>query len=133
MWRDGQFIFEGSGIVLLSEGTADRAFFTKLAEQHNLPQMDCPWPIERDEGASAGAAELYGKSRFVDMLKALKGLLKEAPEYRIKIKCVVIATDAGGNRARSFKSVKSQIEKAGGFPIPDRAMEMKGLLAEWSG
>ncbi len=125
MWASGTFIFEGRGIVLLSEGTADRTFFTKLMEYHNLPKMDFPWPIEPDEEASAGSRELHGKASFRGMLIALGNFLRLAPELKQKIKCVMIATDSGDNRDKSFQSVKKQIRDAQDFPVPDRVLEVK--------
>jgi len=125
MWKNGTFILEGDGIILLSEGLADRKFFTKLVEHHALPKMDFPWPVEDHEEASEDTKKFHGKSSFVNMVKALAILVKGYPDLGKKIKCVAIGTDAGSDRARSFRCVRSQIENAGNFPIPDEVLEVK--------
>jgi hypothetical protein len=105
---------------------ADRRFFSKLAKHHKLPKIDFPWPVEEDEDASRDTKKFFGKTNFVNMLSVLSIYMREFPELKGRIKCIVIATDAGGDRAKSFKAVKNQIVKASNFPVPDRVMKIKG-------
>lgn len=45
------------------------------------------------------------------------------PELQSKMKCIIIAVDAGGRPDQAFRSVKKQIADAG-FSTPDRALEI---------
>ena len=82
--------------------------------------------MEEDEDASRDTKKFFGKTNFVNMLSVLSIYMREFPELKGRIKCIVIATDAGGDRAKSFKAVKNQIVKASNFPVPDRVMKIKG-------
>ena len=132
MWNSsGTFEFGDTGVVLLSEGVADRRFFIKLAEHHRLPKMDAPWPVDGEKGAPESAKQLFGKDKFDEMLIALSAILDQKPELRRSIKCVIIATDAADSPLTAFRAVKRQVRRARKFPIPDRAFEVKKSATDY--
>jgi hypothetical protein len=103
--------------VLLCEGSADKAFFLKLAAQLGLPEFDIPFPQAH---AAPGERVLAGKDAIPQMLQALRG---SAVDYR-RLKAVLIAVDSGNDPMETFGEVCRQIRGIGGLGIPDRPLEL---------
>lgn len=103
----------GGGLILLSEGLADKKCLEKLIEHRKLPQFEMPFPD----------GKLFSNSMFGKMLSAIQG----DPSGFEKVKGVLIAADAGDDPVKTFASIQLQIREAGGFAVPERLLGTASL------
>lgn len=98
--------------ILICEGEADKAFFTHLLNQRNLPAFDVFHPHELEGVAS-------GNTAFGDFLRGLSILLPSA-----SISGILLVSDNDLDPNGSFQSIRAQIQNAGGFGVPNAPLEV---------
>jgi hypothetical protein len=100
-------------LVLLCEGTADKAFFkTLIRERQNMPRFDIPFPESRED-LGDGKSPLGGRDNIDRMLRDIR-----VPIGFRKIKGILIAVDSANSPAATFDFVCGKIRQAPGYSVP---------------
>lgn len=98
--------------ILICEGAADKAFFTHLLRERNLPEFDVFHPHELEGVAS-------GNTAFGDFLRGLKVLLPSTA-----VSGILLVSDNDLEPSSSFARIRAQVESAGEFGVPSSPLEV---------
>jgi hypothetical protein len=103
-------------LVLLCEGSADKAFFKALMKSRDLPKFDIPFPQGRDE-LDEGKEPLGGRDNFDQMLRDIR-----VPLSFRKIKGMLIIADSADDADQTFEHVCSQIRRVPEYNAPNQLL-----------
>lgn len=96
--------------VLLCEGESDKRFFDRLiAERQIRRDFYVQFPDRGERGTG-------GRSKFGWWLETNRNV---SETFR-SIEAILIVSDKDDNPSESFRAVQREIEKAKGFPVPER-------------
>jgi hypothetical protein len=100
-------------LVLLCEGSADKAFFRALLrDRQGMPRFDIPFPESQDE-VEQGKAPLGGRDNIDLMLRTIS-----VPIGFRKVKGVLIAVDSADDPVATFNFIVGKINQAPGYLAP---------------
>lgn len=96
--------------LILCEGEADMAFFTRLLDAHQIDDFQVAFPGR--EGDNTG-----GRGKFGRWLKQAR---EAGSTFDDTVRAVLVVSDNDADPPKSFSELQSDLRRADGFGVPDR-------------